>query len=141
MNGSGTNIYKRILSSNEKFAFYGNYNQIDASKISKVVIAGSPTDAGEGDVVSIPDISHPESGTAITSHATLVKFEAVNSNSSTPNLIVNNVSLVGNGARSSSAYNSGGLIFTKIKGVNSVVERTSFYDFLIGCMMSKGRFM
>lgn len=138
--------YERILTADDEgFTFCGNYNQIDYSGLSRVVIEAGPESATAKKVVSVPDTAHPEEGQPITTHATLFRIQSniadlnkagledAEVQALTQRVVdMNNISFVGNGKRSSNAYFSGGQLLAKFKGVSTDIERTKFLDVYTG---------
>ena len=116
-------VYHRILKENQTFNFEGNYYQINFSKLSKIVV-----ETGSENGIKI----NSNGEESITAHTCLIRVTPNNTYNNYPNFNMNNVSFLGNGARSNKAINSGGIILLKAKGINFYSNNNIYQDTFIG---------
>ena len=120
--GYELNIYER--NTTEPFNFYGNYFQVDASKLPRAVVGVDDLD--KGIIVS----ENAGEGRAITMHTTLFAIDSVEQ--SKHNATFSDVSLLGNGKRTDDVTYSGGILMLKTYETNVTADNIIFNDFFIG---------
>lgn len=127
-----TGIYTRVFDENDNFAIYGNYFQIDFSRLSKMVITAN--DSGNQGV-KVKDTTTGE-GEGIVVHTPLFRFEYKDDTDATQRGTMNagiyDVDFKGNGARGTDVRNSGGAILAKLAEINVEIENTMYRDCLTG---------
>jgi len=126
---SSYQLYGRLLNENQEFNFIGNYYQIDFSKVAKIVV-----ETGSENGIITNDNGEEE---AITAHTSFMRFDPKENNTTFPNVNLKNVSFKGNGARSSKAIESGGMLLLKSKGTNFTADNTIYQDCFIGYMFER----
>lgn len=144
---ASSGIYYRTLVDGEKFTVYGNYFSIDVSDQKD----GSGNIVAKGLSRSVMDnddngIVLGENSSYITTHTPLFRVNGAVLNAddgtrtevgdtegiNTATISYQDVRFLGNGARSNSALESGGIILAKSCGVNLDVHNTIMKDFFIG---------
>lgn len=144
---ASSGIYYRTLVAGEKFTVYGNYFSIDVSDQKD----GSGNIVAKGLSRSVMDndgngIVLGENSSYITTHTPLFRVNGAVLNAddgtrtevgdtegiNTATISYQDVRFLGNGARSNSALESGGIILAKSCGVNLDVHNTIMKDFFIG---------
>ena len=137
-------IYVRMVDDEDNFNLYGNYFNINASKLTRSVV----DDDGNG-IINTEDNSNES---YITMHMPLFRatggeYNALDgtwtSHSSLSNskgsVKFQDLSIVGNGQRGADALYSGGIILLKALSCNFTAENTIHKDFHIGYFTEYGR--
>jgi hypothetical protein len=107
-------VYCHHLESNESFAVYGNYYNLDSSLIP-IVTRENDNITPEGQVIS---------------HSVLIRFEG----EQTGNCVLKNVSLLGNAPKVENKQKGGGLILFQVQGPKTVISNTLSTSFFITLM-------
>lgn len=145
-------IYVRTLVAGEKFTVYGNYFSIDISDqkdgngniiakgLSRSVIDSDNEGVVTGDNKHYITMHTPlfrANGAVLNADGTRTKVEAAQS-VNTATISYRDVRLLGNGARSNSPLESGGIILSKTRLCNLEVENTINKDFFISWFTEYG---
>lgn len=131
--GFGLYVYERAINPGDNFEFYGNYFNIDYSKLAKMVLSREAS--YDGTVSSSNGVKYysddNDKNTQITTHTSLFRFAGTTKNS---NLLIKDLSVFGNGRRSADTRESGGAMLVKIEGITSVAENNSYSNCYMGFM-------
>lgn len=145
-------IYIRTLVAGEKFTVYGNYFSIDISDqkdgngnivakgLSRSVIDSDDNGIVTGESKNYITIHTPlfrANGAVLNADGTRTKVDATQS-VNTATISYKDVRFLGNGARSNSPLESGGIILSKTRLCNLEVENTINKDFFISWFTEYG---
>lgn len=136
--GYGLYVYERQIAAGDNFAFYGNYFNIDYSSLSKMVLAREASYKGEISNKNGVKFYSEDSNqnTQITTHTSLFRFAGTTKNS---NLLIKDLSVFGNGRRTTDTRESGGAMLVKIEGLTSVAENNSYSNCYMGFMYTSSQ--
>ncbi|MGN0961665.1 MAG: hypothetical protein ACI4PF_05675 [Christensenellales bacterium] len=150
MKDNQESIYTRYVADDDNFQVYGNYFDINASKLTKSIF-GSDTYEKTGKNWYVSDTEGQES--YICTHKHLFKMFGVQKNNqgvydknirdhekyaSQGKSKVQDINFIGNGPRSATPSNSGGIILLKARAVNFTAENTISKDFNIAWFTEYG---